>query len=201
MQTEQVVIKIAGPKEYSPNKIPIRNKSGIFIVNTTSRGRYRELSPFYLGPVKLYQDYTSRNMENAWQYSKVYPQHFNGKILNSYFEWAKAGWAKSRADRYPMGKGRKPLFSYWDGLQLGYIEARKTIYAPLYARLVQRTETFQEMKSYYVNGNSLILWDFDGYDYAKLGMTLIDVINDPSRKMGHAFVIAMLLQNERVWEE
>ena len=34
---------------------------------------------------------------------------------------------------------------------------------------------------------------FDGYDYVGKRMTLNDVINDPRLKMGHAFVLAMLL--------
>jgi hypothetical protein len=38
------------------------------------------------------------------------------------------------------------------------------------------------------------LWDFDGYDYQAFGLTFDQVINDPVRKMGHAFVIAMLLE-------
>ncbi len=39
----------------------------------------------------------------------------------------------------------------------------------------------------------------DGYDYHKLGMSLEDVLNNPKRKMGHAFVIAMILANDLCW--
>jgi hypothetical protein len=35
-----------------------------------------------------------------------------------------------------MGRGAKPEYSLWDGERLDYIEARKRIYAPLYARAV-----------------------------------------------------------------
>ena len=38
------------------------------------------------------------------------------------------------------------------------------------------------------------LWDFDGYDYVAKRMSLNDVINEPKKKMGHAFVLAMLLR-------
>jgi hypothetical protein len=37
------------------------------------------------------------------------------------------------------------------------------------------------------------LWDFDGYNHKALNLTYTQVINDSNRKMGHAFVIAMLL--------
>jgi hypothetical protein len=49
-----------------------------FIVNTTSKAEndwQRDLSPFHLGPCELYDGHVSKNMENAWQYSKVYKNH------------------------------------------------------------------------------------------------------------------------------
>jgi hypothetical protein len=193
----KMVIRIVGPKEYKPNDIPVWSNDHIFVVNTTSRGKHKDLSPFYLGPVNLYRGYIAQNMENAWQYSKVYSNHvINNSISDAYFKWAEDGWAKKRGIRYPMGKGAKPEFSYWDDERLDYIQARKKIYIPLYASLVQQTNTFVRMKKYYNEDNSLILWDFDGYDYSTIGMSLIDVVNDPNRKMGHAFIIAMLLENK-----
>lgn len=37
------------------------------------------------------------------------------------------------------------------------------------------------------------LWDFDGYNHERLGMTLDDVMDNPKLKMGHAFVLKMML--------
>lgn len=31
----------------------------------------RRLSPFFLGPVALYDGHVAKNVENAWQYSKA----------------------------------------------------------------------------------------------------------------------------------
>lgn len=45
----------------------------------------------------------------------------------------------------------------------------------------------------YDNDENIVLWDFDAYDYQKLGMTLDEVINNPNKKMGHAFILIMLL--------
>jgi len=39
-----------------------------------------------------------------------------------------------------------------------------------------------------------LLWDFDGYDYRHT--TLYEVLNNPKKKMGHAFVLAALLKNK-----
>eukprot|EP00696_Hemimastix_kukwesjijk_P011838 gnl/Hemi2/24845_TR8355_c0_g1_i1.p1 gnl/Hemi2/24845_TR8355_c0_g1~~gnl/Hemi2/24845_TR8355_c0_g1_i1.p1 ORF type:complete len:193 (+),score=32.92 gnl/Hemi2/24845_TR8355_c0_g1_i1:80-658(+) len=110
------------------------------LVNTTSGAKdewMRGLSPFFVGPITLYGGHVARNLENAWQYCKVYPQHVDAdslEILPAYWTWAKHGWAQKTAVRFPMGRGAKPLFSLWDGSRLGYIEARKKIYAPLYAQ-------------------------------------------------------------------
>ena len=126
--------------------------------------------------------------------------HFKEQKPLKYFEWAKNGWNKIRADRYPMGKGVKPLYSYWNGSKFPYIEARLKIYAPLYAEAVQKTEAFKQLKSLHETGEEIWLWDFDGYDFRSNGMTYKDVILNEKKKMGHAFVLSMLLENQRIWE-
>jgi hypothetical protein len=40
----------------------------------------------------------------------------------------------------------------------------------------------------------IYLLDFDGYNYIELGMSLDDVINNSNKKMGHAFVLALMLK-------
>lgn len=169
------------------------------VISTVSNVR-SGLSPFLLGPCKLYGDYQSANMENGWQFSKVYKEHTLGgfpvEILPRYWRWAKVGWADKRAHRYPMGKGRRPLFSLWDGRRLDYIDARKAIYGPLYAEAVQKTEAWKELVITFRDERELTLLDYDAYDHRKIGRTLSDVLNDPTEKMGHAFVLAMLLTND-----
>ena len=59
--------------------------------------------------------------------------------------------------------------------------------------------TFKHLKELYENNApdfTLILRDFDGYDYVKQNMNLTQVLNNPTRKMGHAFVLAMLLTQD-----
>lgn len=183
------------------SKVP----EGVPIINTTSRSNNwsRGLSPFFLGPVPLYDGTHALNMENAWQYAKVYETQVDDQQnpTSQYFAWAREGWNKSRADRYPMGKGAKPLYSYWDGKKLSYVEARKAIYAPLYAQAVEKTVAYQNLQEAYRLAGELWLWDFDAYDHHKLGMTYADVVNNEKRKMGHAFVLAMMLDNDRAWEK
>jgi hypothetical protein len=185
------MIYVTGPNERLPAELQDK------VLNTTSRSDNwgRGFSPFFLGPIQLYGNYVSKNMENAWQFAKVYEYYLEADdtIGERYFRWAQDGWNDQRAHRYPMGRDAKPLYSYWDGETLTYVEARKKIYIPLYAKYVQQTSAFAKLKKMHDENAEVYLWDFDGYNHKALGLTYDQVINNPDRKMGHAFVIAMLL--------
>ena len=159
---------------------------------TTHGDQFRPLSPMLLGPVMLYDGMWAQNVENAWQYAKVYPQHEH----QGYWPWATAGWAAQRAERYPMGKGARPLFSVWAGDKLGYIEARRRIYIPLYAQAVRfyQLNLLMMLRGAAANGRDIVLIDFDAYDHRALGYSWDDVIADEKRKMGHGFVLAMMIE-------
>lgn len=190
-----MTISIVGYKESQPTS------SDPWFVNTTSMNAQWKhmLSPFFLGPCKLYNEFTSHNVENAWQYAKVYPGFGNDSgPFPEYFKWAKDGWNNTKAVRYPMGKGAKPLYSWWDGKALNYIDARKEIYVPLYKKALEECEGVDKLLELYRTYGRLTLWDFDGYNAGS--STLDEVLNDPSRTMGHAFLIKMVL-DERLRAE
>ncbi len=182
-----------------------RVPAGGVVVNTTSRSAEewsRGLSPFFLGPIELYNGYVAKTLEGAWQFSKAYQQHTSrdGSPTAAYWEWARAGWDNDKSVRYPMGRGAVPKYSLWDGEHLGYIEARKQIYCQLYSAAVEETPAWDTLVELHaqckLDGTLLYLRDFDGYaaydNYAT-------VLNDPRKKMGHAFVLAMMLDDCRVW--
>lgn len=187
-------IIVIGP--HDKNKYP----KHYTVINTTSHNTSDwqiQLSPFILGPVDLYDDIISVNMENGWQFSKCYLEYGslqNDKPTEAYWSWAYHGWNDKRAHRYPMGKKVKPLYAWWEGEKLGYIEARKKIYIPLYTQAVVKTEAFKRLQQLHKEAN-LALWDYDGYQIDMLfTKTMEQVINDPTRPMGHAFVLKMLLE-------
>ena len=180
-------------------------KEDLVITVSKGKGWEKGLSPFVLGPCPLYGGRISQNMENAWQFSKVYKKHLDGdKITDEYWKWAEDGWDDTWAHRYPMGKGAIPEFSLWyDGdsneERLGYVEARKKIYIPLYRDAVLKTFAFKTLKqkydAYKKMNKDLYLVDFDAYMHKKLDMSYDDVVNNEKRKMGHAFVLAMMLED------
>lgn len=169
------------------------------VINTTSRSNdwSRGLSPFFCGPVALYDQFVSQNVENAWQYSKVYEYYLedDGTVGERYFKWACAGWDSIRAERYPMGKGSYPLYSYWEGKQLSYVEARKNIYIPLYSESVRKTDAFTQLKKLYLTGQDLYLRDFDAHSLAPGSFNYWDLWNNPKIKVGHGYVLAMMLED------
>lgn len=176
-------------------------------VDTTSHGSFKDLSPFYLGPITYecphFGPLKCLRLENLWQYCKVYPEHTvmvgadkYHHITGHYWPWRAAGFANSKANRYPMGKGKKPLFSLWGTQRLGYVEAKHRIYIPNYVELARRTESYSKLYNWLAQGYDLVLRDFDGYDYIEQGISLKDIANNPRRTMGHAFVLAMMLKGE-----
>ncbi len=181
---------VIGPR----NPVP----EGFSFVDTTSKAGWSSgLSPFKIGPCPLYDGRESQNMEAGWQFAKLYREFADdhGQPLPSYWAWAEAGWARKEWPkpmelRYPAGKGRKPLCSLWHGGHLGYVDARKVIYGPLYRDAVQVTDAYETLKVRYQAGERLALWDYDGYPESDLAK----VLHDPKKKMGHAFVLAMMLQ-------
>jgi len=173
-------------------KIPayVNGTKPVVIDTTSNSGEYRDLSPFILSAPP------ASNFENLWQFSKVYKKYImpiDGYPDASYYKWRDAGFANPRAVRYPMGKGAIPEYSLWDDEKLDYISARKKIYAPEYAKNVIKTESYLKLGNLYANGHDIILLDYDAYDHLALDMSLQDVINNPKRKMGHAFVLIMML--------
>lgn len=175
--------------------------------DTTSKGDFKDLSPFYLH----LPGFPNVLIENLWQFSKVYPRYaklkeggqFNNPFdydpTDEYFRWRNRGWLSNRAHRHPLGKGAKPLYSFVDfgKRKLGYVEARKKIYIPAYAAAVQeQSTTFSKIEKAFESGNNIILRDFDGYDYIKMGLSVPDLIHNTKRPLGHSFVIMALLKGE-----
>lgn len=188
------MVHIIGPKDP-------KNSNAILTVSiskTWSKG----LSPFYLGPIDCYDGLIAKNMENAWQYSKVYKEHLDkdGNPGYKYFQFRDQGWNNLSANRYPIGKNIKPEYTYWkidnEYKKLDYITARKQVYCKLYSNNIVKTDAWKQLLDLYKKLGEIWLWDFDGYDHRKIGYTYADVFNDPNRKAGHAFILAVLLERE-----
>lgn len=184
------------------------NPNGLY-VNCTSSGNEdeKQLSPFFLGPCRLYGRVSAKIMENGWQFSKGYPEHVgvDGEPTAEYFAWAGKGWSSRKADRHPMGEDATSDFHWWNGERLDKVEARKQIYVPLYAEQVVKQSYFKQLKKVWEEDikpepeRTLYLMDFDAYEYGTSSYS--QVLNNPAKSMGHGFVLAMLLTNDAALQE
>ncbi len=195
------MVKVISKKESLQSQV--LNSEDYFVIDCTSKGidsmMAHGLSPFYLGPVECYDGLVASCVENAWQYAKVYAgmADSNGNPTHLYFDWRNKGFQKDKASRYPMGKGIAPLYSYWkvndNYYKLDYIQARKLIYIPIYAKVVVKTDAFARLKDLVSQGYNIALSDFDGYNNDAFNLNLKQVVENTHKTMGHAFVLKMLL--------
>ena len=197
---------------------------------------HKDVSPFYLGPLTSSDGLTCHIFEHFWQASKVFPCHIMlGKLTPEFFSWRKSWYemehvknkSESRRPHTLLGyKDSDCLFSvyYEDGeyKPLTYVEARKKMYIPEYAKLIVKTESYKWIKSLYDSGKKIALVDFDGYNYyydrakEKLYNSYLNKCKRPSIRKedylaldsmkkvidcgftpaGHSFIIKMLLEGD-----
>lgn len=172
------------------------------VTSLSKEEKFRSMSPFFVGPLLTAKGETCQRFENFYQYSKVHASLADsmGNPTEAYFEWRKSGFKEEKAHRHPKGGNGKTLYSLFyeeteDGYliesRLGYIEARKKLYIPSYAKLVVNTEGYRIIKNIYDEGANIALFDVDAYDELDMGR----VVN-ANKVMGHSFVIKMLLQGD-----
>ncbi len=182
-----------------------------------------EISPLYIGPVVSSDGLLAKTFENLWQYGKVYPKIYdaNRKIVlgvdeddnptPEFYEWRKRFYQLNRkkGDRHPAlpssirHRDCKYMVYFNENKELeklDYVTSRKKIYIPEYAKLIVNTDSFKEIKKLYEKGEKIALCDFDAWNYYGPNLdqdtTIVDVVNNPSYKVGHGYVIKMLLQGD-----
>ena len=156
------------------------------VINLTSRNPDRvfssQVSPFYVGPVTGPDGATADSLEVFWQVGKVFPHHDTaGQPGEAYFKYRDEMYGK-RMGEIPKPVMRHPYHSfgyeaddmlywaYWNGEKgeydrLSYLEARKKVYVPEYAKLVADSDALRWMRSLLLEGKKICLMDFDGFNY------------------------------------
>jgi hypothetical protein len=143
------------------------------------------------------------------------------KITPEYWAWRKRGMEAKDPIRYPVGyKYRHEcLFAIAEGDEkherLDYIQARKKIYVPEYARLVKQHVMFKGLKKRLEKGENILIIDVDGphqesvpYYQEKYNVdanfvendsvecteeNMRILLNDPKHPYGHGYVCATAL--------
>lgn len=174
-------IYILGPRDKIPEK-------SVFI-NTTSRSTDfgKIFSPMICqGPLEL-AGLKSHNVENFWQGTKVYAEHLDKP--KEWIKWRDSLLADRHAHRYPMGKDKKPEFSYLDAKsgRLSYVQARRQIYVPIYVQKLERycTRAINSVVDM-LTVTDVSFWDFDG---RVTNESFNEILDNQYAKCGHSFVL------------
>lgn len=141
------------------------------------------------------------------------------ELTPEYWDWRRSLISNPYPVRYPVGFNHrhKVLFSFIKdpNEKLGYIEARKKIYVPIYSYLVSKHPMFHKLQERLREGENLLIMEVDGpkqellpYYMEKYGVDSdfivndtmavtarnIDImLNDPSKPYGHGYCLAMAL--------
>lgn len=146
--------------------------------------------------------YDGKILQNIWEFSKIYPQHLTVKNYNllphiknlhefikpEYWTWQTNGWESVKPIRYPFGImacGDHVGFIKKTGENIEFLtepEARKKIFAPIYKKLVQKTDDYKKLQEMHNNGYNLQLCDLyalnieqkGAYGEDKVGSVAID---------------------------
>lgn len=184
-----------------------------------------QLSPMKLGPFTVIEDIRNNiihpgfkdmgngkqiavcnNLENYWQYSKVYSVDVvNGVIQQSYFNRRAEGMASIRAKRrvFPKNSNITTVCAYYDGMTFDYLQSR-IFYCTYYEYLASNHPKYIEMKRLYDSGAKIILLDYDapGEDSHNRELTeeyIIREYNDTTHPFSHGMVLCCMLMGIRPW--
>lgn len=163
---------------------------------------------------RLPEPMRAQNVENYWQYGKIFSELGHAPRNAEWQRFRQNGYKKKTADRHPEGtvtkkknggkvrtRYRKATSSMYMNVEMGYVESRKKIYAPVYAYYAKRTEVFERLKELVNAGTSVMIVDYDILPtkeaYEVTTEFLTERINDPQHPFGHGYVLAGLLAGIR----
>lgn len=99
---------------------------------------------------------------------------------------------------YP--KGEPPVCYLWLNKFLLEIEFRQ-IWSRIYVELLTKNQFYKNLQQLQKNGISLLLMDYDGYNFIEQGLTLQELFEDPERPWSFTHVLYGMLTDQRVWEK
>ena len=156
------------------------------VIDLTSRNPDRnfshQVSPFFVGPVTGPDGASADSLEVFWQVGKVFPHHeLDGQPNSDYFNYRNEMYGKKQGEiskpimRHPyheFGYEADDMlyWAFWNSEKgeyerLSYLEGRKKVYVPEYAKLVADSDALKWMKSLLDQGKKIALLDFDGFNY------------------------------------
>lgn len=194
-------------------------------VNVTSgnQGRWGALSPMKLGPFYLveqlkplipypdgihpgFEKYSDKqrafvyNLENCWQFSKIYDiDVVNGIVQPSFFQRRAKGFGDSSPHRRALPKAKATtVAAYWDGKLYDY-QSSRYYYCSLYEKLARMTAAYADLELLYRNGTNLQILGYDGRDVEVTESGMKTAYLDVNCPFGHELVLCCMLKGYHPW--
>lgn len=156
----------------------------------------RQFSPFVLGDVCVESGLWASSVENAWQYSKVFPEHtdLDGNPTDAWFAWRQEGLERDHPVHSPMGKGAQHLYWYHNGKKLNAREAREKLFKPWYMELAKNTDAWDWLVDKYKQGKRILMRDFKSIDHVAEQRTFTECLSEPTIQLCHGYLLAEALE-------
>ena len=184
--------------------------------------KWGKLSPMRLGPFKMVEEispnalYTSgihpgfekvgdkqvcvwQNMENMWQFSKIYSVDVDadGNVTDKFYKRREQGMLDPKPHRrvFPKNSPVKTLSSYYNGRFYDYQQSRYW-YCIYYTFLSRKVSEYHTIVGYLSMGVNILLLDYDAPDNSHNTPITREYLYSEYKQTNHPFGHAMVLAGD-----
>jgi len=217
--TQIVALAKTTPEYGELSPFNLRNEQGQILENVW------QFSKVYPKVPSTVARFSSRSSRIVWTWPEETHLDPNGNPTPEYWKWREAGMNNPYPVRAPVGWAHLKTCAYAlekdcppseENPKLGYIEARKRIYLPIYLKAVIHEPKFHELLQRWRNGENLLIIDVDGPHQESMGYykarynvpdnfiewgsveatetNLCILLNDERHPFGHGYCLAWALQ-------
>lgn len=182
---------------------------------------WRRMHPEILGPTLVnivgmngsQEEIKVHYLSNVWTGCSVYPEHLDenneltaeffeerNKILLDFYHVKSHPKAKKIAVAGELAKDSEPVCYYWGKNRMTKAQFRSFVWSELYAKAVIRTNEYENLKRMKNQGRSLMLIDYESFDFYEAGMAPHEAMLSDNNGWGIANILDCMLTGNIVWD-
>lgn len=136
--------------------------------------------------------------EDCIEIAKKWPNKEMRKVIKIKHPRSREVFLQKTYPTYP--KEKSPLCYFWIDKLLLEVEFRKH-WSKIYVELAEKTQAYKHLIQMKNEGVSLLLTDYDGYNFIEEGLTLQELFDNPELPWSFTHVLYGMLTDQRVWEK
>jgi len=134
--------------------------------------------------------------EDCVEIAKTWPNKEKRRTIKIKHPKSKEVVLKKSYPTYP--KGNPPLCYFWSDKFMLEVEFR-AYWSEIYEHLAVKTEAYKQLKDLVEDGTSLLISDYDGFNFIEEGMTLKELFEDAEKPWSFTHVLYGMLTGQRIW--